>query len=159
MTLLDRIAVRVERTSPWTLACVFSFFFILIHYPGFITFQSFPMAGKSWELQDPVISNMTVVPGERVLHYELLEHANLLWSNLRGMGGPLLGSEVQSAPLFPLTLLWVGLPDHYFFSAMVLSRLVFVSAGARRFLAAWLRRNRMRCGCELAVVGPHFINS
>src|SRR4051812_12723962 len=135
MSLLERIAGRIENMSPWALACLFSFLFILVRYPGFITFQSFPMAGESWELQDPVISPMTLVPGERVLHYEIFHNANFLWSNLRGMGEPLLGSEVQAAPFFPLTLLWVGLADHSFFSAMVLSRLFLI--GVAGFMIAW----------------------
>jgi hypothetical protein len=135
LSLLERIAVRIENMSPWILACLFSFLFILIRYPGIITFQSFPMAGESWELQDPVISSMTLVPGERVLHYEIFHNANLLWSNLRGMGEPLLGGEVQAAPLFPLTLLWVGLADHSFFSAMVLSRLFLI--GVAGFMIGW----------------------
>jgi len=32
-------------------------------------------------------------------------------------------------------------------------------AGASRSLASALRTNTTRCGCELAVVGPHFANS
>jgi hypothetical protein len=135
MTLIRRIIVRVGRSSPWTLAFLASFLFILVHYPGFLTLQVSPMAPTTWELQDPIVSQMTMVPGQRTASYELLHHFNLLWSNLRGLGGPILASDVQSAPMFPLTLLSIGVAERSVWNVMILSRLLLLGMAA--FMVAW----------------------
>lgn len=88
------------------------------------------MGQIGWELQDPVVSFMTIIPGLQAVRYELFNHYNVLWSNLRNMGAPLLANEVQTAPLFPLTLLLIALPQHLFWNSFILSRLLLMGAGS-----------------------------
>jgi hypothetical protein len=66
------------------------------------------------------------MPAFREWRYELLNHGNILWSNLRAFGQPMLGNGVQGAPLFPLNLLLIGLPDSLYWSLMPLLRLVLI---------------------------------
>src|SRR5215218_320629 len=99
-------------------------------YPGIFLFLNSPMIVKSWTLQDMGAGLWAFVPGRSVARYELFENWNILWSSLRNMGAPILGNEVQSAPLFPLTLALVWLPDPFFWNAFVAVRLVLMWLGA-----------------------------
>lgn len=88
------------------------------------------MGPTSWELQDPVVSFLAFIPGFRVFRFELQQHWNVLWSNLVNMGVPLLGNEVQSAPLFPLTLLFFWIPQKLYWNFLVVTRVVLGGAAA-----------------------------
>lgn len=115
-----------------------SLLFILIFYPGFVFLKKTPMLGMGWELMDPVVSFANFEPSFRVFRYELLEHGNMLWSNLRSMGLPLLANDIHAAPMFPLTLLLCWLPPEYFWNIFVVARLLLMGMGtfllARNFL-------------------------
>ena len=69
------------------------------------------------------------MPSFREFRYELFEHGNILWSSLRGMGQPMLANGVQSAPLFPLNLALIGLPDQLYWSVMPLLRILLIALG------------------------------
>ena len=113
---------------------VFSFILglivVAILYPGFILLTQYPMQGLGHELQDPVAGYLNFIPGLRVFVYELLHNHNILWSNLRGFGLPLLGHDIQVAPLFPLTWLALVVPEPYFWNVMISFRLAFLFSGA-----------------------------
>ncbi|MCH2190778.1 MAG: hypothetical protein MK188_07635, partial [Gammaproteobacteria bacterium] len=85
------------------------------------------MGGDLWAIKDPVVSWDVFMPGFREFRYELFENSNILWSNLRGMGQPILGNGVQGAPLFPLSLVLIWLPDQLFWSIMPITRVVLIS--------------------------------
>ena len=76
----------------------------------------------SGPLQDPAVSHWVFVPGIKTLRYELFNHLNILWSNLRGLGMPILVNDVQAAPMYPLTLLLIWVPGEYFWNVFVLAR-------------------------------------
>jgi hypothetical protein len=87
-----------------------------------------PMQGTNpWTLQDPVVSLWNFIPGWKTVRFEILQNKNFLWSNLRGLGLPLLGNEIQVAPLFPLSLFWIWLPPALFWNVLVSSRLFLVA--------------------------------
>ena len=92
------------------------------------------MAGDLWSNKDGVVSWMAFMPSLREFRYELFEHGNVLWSNLRGMGQPMLGNGVQGAPLFPLSLALIWLPDQTFWSVMPMARIILI--GLMLFLTA-----------------------
>ncbi|MGZ6332270.1 MAG: hypothetical protein ACXWP5_06595 [Bdellovibrionota bacterium] len=96
---------------------------VLIYYPGFVFFYRFPLDASDWVLQDPVISFLVSWPSLAELRTNLLSHGGLLWSSLRGWGLPILGNDVQAAPLFPLTLLLVWLPLKIYWNVFVVLRL------------------------------------
>lgn len=93
-----------------------------------------PMAGDLWSNKDGVVSWMAFMPSLREFRFELFEHGNILWSNLRGMGQPMLGNGVQGAPLFPLSLALMWLPDQIFWSVMPMARIMLI--GLMMFLIA-----------------------
>ncbi len=93
-----------------------------------------PMNGDLWSIKDPTVSWAAFMPSFREFRYELLNHANVLWSNLRGMGQPMLGNGVQGAPLFPLSLALIGVPDAYFWTIMPMARIMLI--GLMLFLTA-----------------------
>lgn len=107
-------------------------------FPGLVGFKLSPMFVTSWFLSDPVVSYLNFIPSIDVIRYELFENHNFLWSNLRGMGLPLLGNEIQAGPLFPLTLALIWLPDDVFWNVFVFLRVVLTGMGtylvARDFL-------------------------
>ncbi|MAF06482.1 MAG: hypothetical protein CL389_01340 [Acidiferrobacteraceae bacterium] len=84
----------------------------------------------SGPLQDPAVSHWTFVPGIKTVQYEVFHHFNLLWSNLRGLGMPILVNDVQVAPLYPLTALLIWLPGEYFWNVFVLARWIVFASGA-----------------------------
>ncbi len=88
---------------------------------------STPMSGP---LQDPAVSHWVFVPGIKTLQYEAFNHFNLLWSNLRGLGMPILVNDVQAAPLYPLTALLIWVPGEYFWNVFVLVRWIVFASGA-----------------------------
>ena len=75
------------------------------------------------------------MPGLKVLLYEILEHGNFLWSSLKGLGMPVLGNEVQEAPLYPLTLALLWVPEPYFWNSFVSLRWLLLGSGG--FLLAY----------------------
>src|SRR5882672_3985051 len=111
-------------------AIVFSF------YPGLFLFTETPLFAKSWTLQDEVVSWLNFIPGVSVVRYELFEHWNVLWSSLRNMGAPILSNEIQAAPLFPLTLALIWVPDPYFWNVFVVARLVLMWVGSALLASA-----------------------
>ena len=46
------------------------------------------------------------------------------------MGTLILGNEVQVAPLYPLTLAFIWVPDPYFWNAVTIARLILMWIGA-----------------------------
>lgn len=88
------------------------------------------MFGSAWSMQDPVVTFWTFIPGLKVLLFEILQNGNFLWSSLKGLGMPLLGSEVQEAPLFPLTLVLLWVPEAYYWNAFVILRWILLGSGA-----------------------------
>ncbi|MDW7772659.1 MAG: hypothetical protein SCH71_07185 [Desulfobulbaceae bacterium] len=111
-------------------AVLVSLFFLLVFYADFVLLKTNPMFGSGRELIDPVVSFANFEPGFRVFQYELMQHQNLLWSNLRSMGLPLLANDIQAAPLFPLTLLLFWVPADYYWNIFVVARLLLMGAGA-----------------------------
>ncbi len=88
------------------------------------------MFGSRWSLQDPVVSTWTFIPGLKVLLFEVLQNGNFFWSSLKGLGMPLLGNEVQEAPLFPLTLALLWVPEPYYWNAFIIARWLLLGSGA-----------------------------
>ena len=99
----------------------------LVFYWDLWTLVSTPMSGP---LQDPAVSHWTFVPSIKTVQYEVFHHFNLLWSNLRGLGMPILVNDVQVAPLYPLTALLIWLPGEYFWNVFVLARWIVFASGA-----------------------------
>lgn len=89
-----------------------------------------PMEGTTLTLKDPTVSWSAFMPAFREFRYELLNSGNILWSNLRGMGQPILGNGVQGAPLFPLNIILLPLPDSLYWSVMPISRLLLIALAA-----------------------------
>ena len=92
-------------------------------------------------LQDPAVSHWVFVPGIKTLQFELFNHINLLWSNLRGLGMPMLVNDIQVAPLYPLTLLFLWVPGEYFWNIFVLVRWIIFASGAYLLAARCFRFN------------------
>lgn len=112
------------------------------------------MFGSRWSLQDPVVSTWTFVPGLKVLLFEVLQNGNFLWSSLKGLGMPLLGNEVQEAPLFPLTLALLWIPEAYYWNAFVILRWILLGSGA--FLLAYRVFGLERTGALVFVLAFAF---
>jgi len=110
----------------WTLAFGLIVLALFVIFPDLFLFKSSPMAGDPQTIKDPTVSWGAFMPAFREFRYELLNHGNILWSNLRSLGQPMLGNGVQGAPLFPLNLVLVGLPDHIYWSVMPLLRLSLI---------------------------------
>jgi len=98
-------------------------------YPDLFFLAEAPMYADNFTLKDPTVSWSVYIPEFREFRYELLEHGNILWSNLRGMGQPLLGNAIQGAPLFPLNLALIGIPDLLYWSVMPIARIILISLG------------------------------
>ncbi|MEC9292994.1 MAG: hypothetical protein VYC65_01775 [Chloroflexota bacterium] len=99
----------------------------LVFYWDLFTMVSTPMSGP---LQDPAVSHWVYIPSIKTLRYELFNHFNILWSNLRGLGMPILVNDVQAAPMYPLTLLLIWLPDESFWNVFVLARWLIFASGS-----------------------------
>ncbi|MFT6047115.1 MAG: hypothetical protein ACI9WC_002828 [Arenicella sp.] len=110
---------------------IFTFAFFLgcfaFLYPELFLLQATPMGGDSWTIKDPAVSWAAFMPSWREFRYEFLNHGNLLWSDLRAMGQPMLGNGVQAAPLFPLNLALIALPDLWYWTAMPILRVVLIA--------------------------------
>ncbi len=116
------------------LAFCFSSIFNFLVYPTILLFVESPMLATSWTLQDPVVGLLNFIPGISAFRFELFENGNFLWSSLRNLGTPTLANEIQAAPMFPLTLALIWIPDPYFWNAFVSMRTIFLGAGV--FLVA-----------------------
>lgn len=119
-----------------------SFVLLLMFYPRFFLMQEFPYIQTTWELTDPAVSTWIMLPSLRVMKYELFHNHNFLWTNLRSLGLPLLGNEIQGAPIFPLTLLCLWIPEPYFWNVFILCRLLLGTAGAFLLGTQCLRLSR-----------------
>jgi len=118
----------IERKSHHLLfAILISLILISLTYPTFLTMECTPMAGKTWELHDPVTSYMNFIPGRNVIRYEIFENGNLLWSNLRGAGLPILANDIQVAPLFPLSILLFWVPGTYYWNIYVVLSIILLA--------------------------------
>lgn len=111
------------------LGLLISFLLLYCFYPGFMLFNQTPMFANGWELKDPIVSPMTFRPSFRVFQYELYNHYTTLWSSLRAMGMPLLAYDIQTAPLFPLTLVLSWLHEDIFWNVFVICQLVLMAFG------------------------------
>lgn len=109
------------------LAFIFFLGCLAFIYPELFLLQATPMAGDSWTLRDPAVSWAAFMPSWREFRYEFLNHGSLLWSDLRAMGQPMLGNGVQAAPLFPLNLAMIALPDALYWSAMPILRVLLIA--------------------------------
>jgi len=107
------------------LTAIFAFIF-----PDLFLLRRSPMIASPLTLKDPTVSWSVFMPAFREFRYEFLEHGNVLWSNLRGLGQPLLGNSVQAAPLFPMNLALVWLPDWLYWSVMPMLRTTLIGLGA-----------------------------
>ena len=105
---------------------VFSFAII---FPELFFLRLTPMGGVPSAIKDPAVSWAAFMPAFREFRYELLENGKILWSNLRSFGLPMLGNAVQGAPLFPLNLALIGLPDHLYWSVMPITRTILIGLG------------------------------
>ena len=103
---------------------------VLIYLPKISLLISTPMLSDHHELQDPTVSFLSYDPGYRLYQYELFTNKNIWWSNLRGMGLPLLANEVQTAPLFPLVILLCWVPFEYFWNLFVVVKMILLGMGA-----------------------------
>jgi len=121
--------INFRRLEPLWVLIIFTFAFAYIYPDLFFLIRS-PMGGDPLTLKDPTVSWSAFMPAFREFRYELLEHGNLLWSNLRGMGQPILGNTVQGAPLFPLNLALLPLPDQLYWTVMPISRIILISLAA-----------------------------
>lgn len=109
----------------WALAALL-FIFWLFH-PDLFMLRESPMFGDLWSNKDPTVSWSAYMPGLREFRYELFENGNIFWSPHRGLGQAILGNGVQGAPLFPLTLAQLWVPDQLFWSINPMSR-IFITA-------------------------------
>ena len=121
---------RASATRPVWTALVASMAILLPFFPEFFNMRQFPYIQTTWELHDPAVSQWVMLPSLRAIKYELIHNHNFLWSNLRALGLPLLGNEIQGAPLFPLTLLCIWIPEPYFWNIFILLRLTLATAGS-----------------------------
>src|SRR5450830_804053 len=132
LSRVSRIFKTIEETvfsNEIAWAGRFSLILNCVLYPAIVFFIASPMFGRSWTLQDPNVSSFNFIPGLDVVRFELLQNANILWSSLRNFGTPILANEVQAAPLFPLTLGLIWLPEPYFWNALVTLRLLLLAMG------------------------------
>ena len=119
----------IKNTSEAFLIVIFfiaSFAYLL---PNIFFFNASPMFGDTWALIDPSVSPGAFMPAFREFRYELLENFNILWSSLRSMGLPLMGNAVQSAPLFPLNLSLIWVPDSVYWTLMPILRVMLIGIG------------------------------
>lgn len=86
------------------------------------------MGAGTWEIHDPAVSELVFIPGFKTVRQALLKDHQLFWSRLRGMGQPILANEVQTAPLFPLTLALISIPDPYFYHVYCLMRFILIGS-------------------------------
>ncbi len=119
-------------------AFIFSSLLFYLLFPWLIEMKASPLFAGSWLLADSSVSLLNFIPSFDVIRYEILENSNFLWTNLRGMGAPLLGNEIMTGPLFPLTLLLIWLPGDMYWNVFVCSRVILAGVGvyllARDFL-------------------------
>ena len=121
---------RLPIFSEIIISGIFTAILIFLFFPDVVLLIATPMQGFGWELQDPIISHWVMTPSLKVFQYELYTNFNLLWSNLKGLGMPLLVNDVQLGPMFPLTVLLSWLPDHLFWNVFVLVRWFLFSIGS-----------------------------
>ena len=115
------------RKSEWILAFAFFTCCFALFFPDLFCLVNTPMSAPPSTLSDPTVSWSAFAPAFREFRYELFENGNILWSGLRGMGQPMMGNEVQGAPLFPLNLALIGLPDQLYWSVMPIARVILIS--------------------------------
>ncbi len=146
-----------DSTPTWRLWLFSSLFCLAVSallFPQHLFFQGSPLLDSTWSLQDPVVSGWVFIPGLKVLFFEILEQGNFLWSSLKGLGMPLLGNELQEAPLFPLTLALLWVPEAYYWNAFVILRWLLLGSGA--FLLACRVFGLQRTGALVFVLAFAF---
>lgn len=116
-------------TEAW-LAFGFLTFCFAVILPDLFFLRLSPMGGYPSAIKDPTVSWAAFMPAFREFRYELFENGNILWSNLRSLGLPLLGNGIQGAPLFPLNLSLIWLPDSLYWSVMPILRVILIGLGA-----------------------------
>lgn len=116
--------------SDYLLGIGFSLVVITVLFPDLVSLVNSPMFGTNLTLQDQVVSKWVFIPGLKVLKYEVFNNYNFLWSNLKGLGMPLLGNGVQVAPMYPLTLICLLVPDPYFWNVFVIARWLILGVGS-----------------------------
>ena len=122
-----------ENPTAWwqfLIGLLFCLGIVTILFPGHFFLQNSPMIGSAWSLQDFAVSPWTFIPGLKVLQYEIFNNGNFFWSNLKGLGMPLLGNEIQTAPMFPLTLALLWVPEAYFWNIFSTGRWLIFGSGA-----------------------------
>ncbi|MBI1860178.1 MAG: hypothetical protein HYR96_04580 [Deltaproteobacteria bacterium] len=124
---------RIRTLSEFQFAVIFFSLFCCFAYFDFLILKRTPLGPSVNELNDPAVSPTVFAPAIDTIRYELFHHGTLLWSSLRGFGQPLLASEVQGAPLFPLTLLTIAVPSPWFWNVFCLLRLVLIGIGCFLF--------------------------
>ena len=123
---LNRPHYLASAAEYWWAIAALLFVFWLFH-PDLFLLKESPMYGDLWSNKDPTVSWSAYMPGLREFRYELFENGNILWSPHRGLGQPIFGNGIQGAPLFPLTLAQLWLPDQQFWSINPMSR-IFITA-------------------------------
>lgn len=136
----------MTRFSSYFKAALVAVALIILFFPGTLLMQKTPMGSTSaWEQAHPIDGFATFIPAYNIIRHEALHHNNMLWSNLKGMGFPILSSEIQGAPLFPLTQLLIFLPGSLFWNLLILIRL-FLMGMATYLLATEIMKFRRESG-------------
>ena len=133
MLTLEETIIFVSRNivnSDYLLGIAFSLVVITVLFPDLVSLINSPMFGTNLTLQDSSVSKWVFIPDLKVLKYEVFNNYNFLWSNLKGLGMPLLGNGVQVAPMYPLTLICLLVPDPYFWNVFVIARWLILGVGS-----------------------------
>lgn len=116
------------QSDSWSGYFLTSLLLCFVFFPYFFLGLKSPMmAPHSWALSDTVVSHMVFIPGLKSFKFQLFHNGQILWNNLRAMGMPLLANEIQAAPLFPLTWLFLFLPISLFWNFFVIAKLLLAS--------------------------------
>ncbi|MEK6705035.1 MAG: hypothetical protein AABZ06_04550 [Bdellovibrionota bacterium] len=118
--------ISTEGLSDIQFAAIFGLALFASLFPNIAFFLGSPLLATGWELQDPITSWLVFWPDLSIIRTELIKRGNLLWTNLQGMGVPLLGNDVQAAALYPLTLGLIWLPEHIFWNVFVTIRMALI---------------------------------
>ena len=130
---LEETKIFVSRNivnSDYLLGIAFSLAVITVLFPDLVSLINSPMFGTNLTLQDQVVSKWVFIPDLKVLKYEVFNNYNFLWSNLKGLGMPLLGNGLQVAPMYPLTLICLLVPDPFFWNVFVIARWLILGVGS-----------------------------
>ena len=124
------LAYRKIVNSDYFLGIVFSSVVITVLFPDLVSLVNSPMFGTNLTLKEAIVSKWVFIPNLKILKYEVFNNHNFLWSNLKGLGMPLLGNGIQVAPMNPLTLICLLVPDPSFWSVLVTARWLILGVGS-----------------------------